>query len=151
MSSFLEKEHLYISSKLIRRSSRHKKNLSFDRFIYQTRYCSEQIPQWSKRGESNPHHSLGKAVFEPLNYVCNLWRSLPDLNRWSRFCRPTPYHLAKAPSLDIIITKQILKFNRFYIYLQLLCILYVNLLKLSLIITNNTLFSCHFHNHHNYL
>ena len=25
------------------------------------------------------------------------WRRLPDLNRWSRFCRPVPYHLAKPP------------------------------------------------------
>ena len=29
----------------------------------------EQKRHWSGRGESNPRHSLGKAVFEPLNYV----------------------------------------------------------------------------------
>lgn len=62
-------DDLYISSKLTRGSSRHKKiYLSIDLYIKLGNY-SEQIPQWSGRGESNPRHSLGKAVFEPLNYV----------------------------------------------------------------------------------
>ena len=28
-----------------------------------------------------------------------LWRRRPDLNRWSRCCRPMPYHLAMSPDI----------------------------------------------------
>lgn len=41
-----------------------KTKKSFFRMIHICKFgFSEQIPQWSERGESNPHHSLGKAVF----------------------------------------------------------------------------------------
>ena len=32
-----------------------------------------------------------------FKHASSLWRRQPDLNWWSRFCRPVPYHLAMPP------------------------------------------------------
>ena len=58
-----------MTSKLKRGSSIHKKTNPNELVVLKKLEKFERISLWSGRGESNPRHSLGKAVFEPLNYV----------------------------------------------------------------------------------
>ena len=42
-------------------------------------------------------NDLGAKKEACFKHASSLWRRQPDLNWWSRFCRPVPYHLAMPP------------------------------------------------------
>lgn len=44
-------------------------------------------------------------------------RREPDLNRWSRCCRPVPYHLAMAPSTY--------NYTKLYVLFQVYCVYFI--------------------------